>query len=86
MVQHIAEMPRAAVTGQGSNKRRAPWRACGRLLERLQDPHDTLAALWVAAAVMLFEAALCPLLIAKVPCEQRCWLPHVCMPSAAART
>ena len=50
----------------GLKERRAPWR---RLLRRLQDPRDVQAALCVAAALLLFEAVLCPLIIAKVPCE-----------------
>ena len=52
-----------------AHQQRTPgWKACSRMLGRLQDPHDTQAAWLVACALLVFEAALCPLIIAKVPC------------------
>ena len=39
------------------------------LLSRLQDPKDVQAATFVAFAILVFEAGICPLIIAKIPCK-----------------
>lgn len=39
------------------------------LLSRLQDPKDVQAAAIVAFAILVFEAGICPLIIAKIPCK-----------------
>ena len=60
--------PGARGMANSHQQRTAGWKACRKLLGRLQDPHDTQAATLVACALLLFEAALCPLIIAKIPC------------------
>lgn len=52
-----------------SRPHRRPASAIGTLARRLADPTDTRAACWVAAAVLLAEAVLTSLIIARVPCE-----------------
>ncbi|KAK9907969.1 hypothetical protein WJX75_000784 [Coccomyxa subellipsoidea] len=47
------------------------------LAHRLDDPSDTRAAVWVAAGILLFEAVICPLIIAKVPYTELDWVAYM---------
>lgn len=66
----LARMARSVVNDANHRHkaRRAPWKAFAGLLHRLNDPQDTHAALLVSATILMFEAVICPLIIANVPC------------------
>ena len=52
-----------------SQERERPWQGLWSQLSRLQNPSDVWAACLVAFAILAFEAAVCPLIIANIPCE-----------------
>ncbi len=49
------------------------------LLSRLQDPKDVQAASFVAIAILVFEAGICPLIIAKIPCKFKVFVLLLCI-------
>lgn len=49
------------------------------LLSRLQDPKDVQAATFVAIAILVFEAGICPLIIAKIPCKFKVFVLLLCI-------
>lgn len=61
-------MGRSMAITESSKKRKSKLQSVSALLRRLQDPKDVQAAAVTALAVLVFEAAICPLIIAKIPC------------------
>lgn len=62
-------MGRNVAISEKPHTRRSAWQSLRILLGRLQDPKDVHAAIFMAMAILAFEAAVCPLIIAKVPCK-----------------
>lgn len=65
-------MGRSTAISEKPQTRRAPWQSFRSLLGRLQDPKDVQAAMFMIFAILVVEAAICPLIIAKIPCEPPC--------------
>ena len=62
-------MARSTAVFEKPQKRRSKIQGLWSLLNRLQDPKDVQAAALMAFAILIFEAGICPLIIAKIPCK-----------------
>lgn len=75
-------MGRSTAVSEKPQTRKGKAQGMRALLSRLQDPKDVQAAAFMAFAILVFEAGICPLIINKIPCE----FPHIhqCMHATAA--
>ena len=65
----IGRMGRSTAVSEKRHTRKSKVQGLLALLRRLQDPKDVQAAAFMAFAILVFEAGICPLIIAKIPCK-----------------
>ena len=63
-------MGRSTAVSEKPQTRKSKVQGLLALLRRQADPNDVQAAVFMAFAILIFEAGICPLIIAKIPCEE----------------